>query len=129
MQGLGANPTALKWYQQSELVHARWAMLGVAGILVQELVKPSVFWYEAGLPQNLPEPFKDINMGGLLAWEFILMHWVEVRRWQDYKNFGSVNEVRQWRDSYTKDFLFTPLAARAQLQWCRHDCWSPKACG
>ncbi|PNH12496.1 Chlorophyll a-b binding protein P4, chloroplastic [Tetrabaena socialis] len=31
-------------------------------------------------------------MGGLLAWEFILMHWVEVRRWQDYKNFGSVNE-------------------------------------
>jgi hypothetical protein len=53
--------------------------------------------YEAGLPQNLPEPFKNINMGGLLAWEFILMHWVEVRRWQDYKNFGSVNEVR--RDS------------------------------
>jgi hypothetical protein len=32
-------------------------------------------------------------MGGLLAFEFILMHWVEVRRWQDYKNFGSVNEV------------------------------------
>ena len=24
------------------------------------------------------------------------MHWVEVRRWQDYKNPGSVNEVR-WR--------------------------------
>ena len=22
------------------------------------------------------------------------MHWVEVRRWQDYKNPGSVNEVR-----------------------------------
>lgn len=33
------------------------------------------------------------HRGGLLAWEFILMHWVEVRRWQDYKNFGSVNEV------------------------------------
>merc|ERR1712025_1166736 len=32
------------------------------------------------------------KMGGLLAWEFLLMHWVEVRRWQDYKNFGSVNE-------------------------------------
>lgn len=26
------------------------------------------------------------------AWEFLLMHWVEVRRWQDYKNFGSVNQ-------------------------------------
>jgi hypothetical protein len=28
---------------------------------------------------------------GPQAWEFLLMHWVEVRRWQDYKNFGSVN--------------------------------------
>ena len=68
-------------------------MLGVAGILVQEIVRPEVFWYESGLPQNLPEPFKNINMGGLLAWEFVLMHWVEVLRWQDYKNHGSVNEV------------------------------------
>jgi light-harvesting complex I chlorophyll a/b binding protein 4 len=90
--GLGADPVALKWYRQSELVHARWAMLGVAGVLGQEILRPDVFWYEAGLPENLPEPFKNINMGGLLAWEFLLMHWVEVRRWQDYKNFGSLNE-------------------------------------
>ena len=46
-----------------------------------------------------------VNLGGLLAWEFLLMHWVEVRRWQDYKNFGSVNEVRcvvltLWGDAY-----------------------------
>lgn len=47
-------------YRQSELVHARWAMLGVAGILVQEIVKPGVFWYYAGLPENLPK----INFGG-----------------------------------------------------------------
>jgi hypothetical protein len=72
-------------------------MLGVAGVLGQEILRPDVFWYEAGLPENLPGPFKNINMGGLLAWEFILMHWVEVRRWQDYKNFGSVNEVRTAR--------------------------------
>lgn len=79
-------------------------MLGVAGVLVQEIVKPEVFFYEAGLPQNLPEPFKDINMGGLLAWEFCLMHFVEVRRWMDYKNFGSVNEVSGW--------MYSPRA------WC-----------
>ena len=85
---------AMPRYQQSELVHARWAMLGVAGVLTQEIVHPELFWYESGLPQNLPEPFKNVNMGGLLAWEFILMHWVEVLRWQDYKNHGSVNEVR-----------------------------------
>jgi light-harvesting complex I chlorophyll a/b binding protein 4 len=94
--GLGADPTALRWFRQSELMHARWAMLGVAGILLQEVVRPDLFWYEAGLPENVPGNFiigetGNVNMGGLLAWEFILMHWVEVRRWQDYKNFGSVN--------------------------------------
>ena len=32
-------------------------------------------------------------MGGLLAWEFLLFHWVEVRRWQDIKKKDSVNQV------------------------------------
>lgn len=35
-----------------------------------------------------------VNMGGLLAWEFLLFHWVEVRRWQDIRKKDSVNEVR-----------------------------------
>lgn len=34
-RGLGANPESLKWFAESERVHARWAMLAVAGILVQ----------------------------------------------------------------------------------------------
>ena len=33
-----------------------------------------------------------VNLGGILAWEFLLMHWVEVRRWQDIRKPGSVNE-------------------------------------
>ena len=33
--GLGANPEALKWFREAELQHARWAMLGTAGILGQ----------------------------------------------------------------------------------------------
>ena len=33
--GLGANPERLTWFAESERVHARWAMLGVAGILAQ----------------------------------------------------------------------------------------------
>jgi len=94
--GLGSDPTALRWFRQSELMHARWAMLGVAGIITQEIFRPEIFWYEAGLAENVPGNFLvgnsgNVNMGGLLAWEFLLMHWVEVRRWQDYKNFGSVN--------------------------------------
>ena len=29
--GLGADPAALKWHREAELVHCRWAMLAVAG--------------------------------------------------------------------------------------------------
>lgn len=91
--GFGADPVALKWYRQAELVHARWAMLGVAGILAQELYNPDVFWYEAALPENLPGFVNDdFNLGTIFAFEFLMMHYVEVRRWQDYKNPGSVNE-------------------------------------
>jgi hypothetical protein len=69
-------------------------MLGAAGVLGQEILNPSINWYtEAALPQNLPAPFTNVNFGGLLAIEFLLMHWVEVRRWQDIRKFGSVNEV------------------------------------
>lgn len=44
----------------------------------------SVPRYTSGLPENLPdiEVGGKMNIGGLLAWEFLLMHWVEVRRWQ-----------------------------------------------
>ena len=52
--------------------------------------------YTAGEPKNLPDlnfgP-NGVNLGGILAWEFLLMHWVEVRRWQDYRVPGSVNQV------------------------------------
>ncbi|KAK3278851.1 hypothetical protein CYMTET_13238 [Cymbomonas tetramitiformis] len=91
--GLGADETALKWYRQAELMHARWAMLGCVGILVQEVTNPDVFWYEAALPENLPSFVNDdFNLGSILAFEFLMMHYVEVRRWQDYKKPGSVNE-------------------------------------
>ena len=50
----------LRRYRQAELQNGRWAMLGVAGILAQEIVKPNVFFYNAGLPENLP----NINFGG-----------------------------------------------------------------
>lgn len=130
-------------HRQAELVHCRWAMLGVAGILVQEvsckerefgglrggcitpyprtpypfrlsahplnpyhlinldhvqIVKPDIFFYNAALPENIPNslffggPTGKLNYGGLLAWEFLLMHFVEVRRWMDVKKHGSVND-------------------------------------
>lgn len=42
------------WYRQAELQNARWAMLGVAGILGQEVLHPEQWWYTAGMPENLP---------------------------------------------------------------------------
>jgi hypothetical protein len=39
-------------------------MLGVAGILGQEIVNPSQWWYSAGMPENLPSfDGNQVNMG------------------------------------------------------------------
>ena len=41
-----------------------WAMLGVAGILAQEITHPEQFWYTSGAEVELP-----FNILGLLAFE------------------------------------------------------------
>ncbi|CAL2234153.1 unnamed protein product [Prunus armeniaca] len=51
--GLGEDPESLRWYVQAELVHARFAMLGVAGILLTDLLRVTGLlsipvWYKAG---------------------------------------------------------------------------------
>ena len=65
----------------------RWAMLGVAGIMAAEIVKPDVSFYDAPLKTGLP-----INLAALLGIQFLLMHYVEVRRFMDIRKAGSVNE-------------------------------------
>ncbi|KAI7843943.1 hypothetical protein COHA_002481 [Chlorella ohadii] len=85
--GLGANEERLAWFAESERVHCRWAMLGVAGILVQEIVKPDVFWYTSGATVELP-----FDITGLLAFELFVMHWVESRRGYDIKKPGSMDQ-------------------------------------
>eukprot|EP00803_Ostreobium_quekettii_P006043 evm.model.scf_430.2 EVM.evm.TU.scf_430.2 scf_430:8833-11766(-) len=85
--GLGANPEAMKWFREAELQHARWAMLGTAGIFAQEITNPDVFWYEAAVKADLP-----FNPLGLVACQAFAMHYVEVRRWQDLRKPGSVNQ-------------------------------------
>lgn len=85
--GLGVDKEKLRWYREAELQNGRWAMLAVAGILVQEIVKPDIFWYDA--PTKIQLPF---NILGLVAFEAFAMHYVEVRRWQDWRKPNSVNE-------------------------------------
>lgn len=87
---LGENPETLKWYVQAELVHARTAMLAVAGILFTaigaEAGLPFPQWYDAGkvVIQNSPIPF-----GTLLGVQLLLTAWVEGKRWADFKAPGS----------------------------------------
>eukprot|EP00218_Dolichomastix_sp_CCMP3274_P002459 CAMPEP_0170164262 /NCGR_PEP_ID=MMETSP0033_2-20121228/78015_1 /TAXON_ID=195969 /ORGANISM="Dolichomastix tenuilepis, Strain CCMP3274" /LENGTH=268 /DNA_ID=CAMNT_0010401903 /DNA_START=426 /DNA_END=1232 /DNA_ORIENTATION=- len=84
--GLGSNAEDLAWYREAELQHCRWAMWGTAGVLAQEIVKPDVFWYNAATSTDLP-----FDILGIVSVQFLLMHYVETRRFMDFKNPGSVD--------------------------------------
>lgn len=82
------TPTsAHRYYREAELVHGRWAMLGCAGVLAQEIVKPDVFFYTA--PQQIELPF---NAAGIIAFQIFVMHWTELRRISDILKPGSVDQ-------------------------------------
>ncbi|XP_072992396.1 chlorophyll a-b binding protein 4, chloroplastic-like [Typha latifolia] len=89
--GLADDPESLRWFVQAELMNGRWAMLGVAGMLLPEVfTKLGIIhvpeWYDAGKAEYFAPS------STLFVVEFILFHYVEIRRWQDIKNPGSVNQ-------------------------------------
>jgi light-harvesting complex I chlorophyll a/b binding protein 4 len=84
--GLGADKDKLRWFAEAERVHCRWAMLGAAGVLAQEILRPDIFWYETATKVETP-----FGIVGLLAFEFWAMHFVEIKRWQDWRKPNSVN--------------------------------------
>jgi|TARA_B100000767_G_scaffold266167_1_gene283176 hypothetical protein len=88
----GEDKAALEWYQQAELMHARWAMLGVAGMAAPEILgNPLV---DGPLPNWAEAPFFDgyvADANTLFVVQMFMMNWAEVRRWQDIKNPGSVH--------------------------------------
>lgn len=66
-------------------------MLGVAGMLLPEVfTKIGIInapqWYDAGKAEYFA------SSSTLFVIEFILFHYVEIRRWQDIKNPGCVNQ-------------------------------------
>nr|XP_027125664.1 chlorophyll a-b binding protein 4, chloroplastic-like isoform X2 [Coffea arabica] len=89
--GLAEDPENLRWMIQAELVNSRWAMLGVVGMILPEvLTKIGIInapnWYDAGKAEYFA------SSSTLFVIEFILFHYVEIRRWQDIKNPGCVNQ-------------------------------------
>uniref|UniRef100_A0A0F7GZW1 Chlorophyll a-b binding protein, chloroplastic n=1 Tax=California macrophylla TaxID=337344 RepID=A0A0F7GZW1_9ROSI len=90
--GLGEDPESLKWYVQAELVHCRFAMAGVAGILVTDLLRVTGLsnlpvWYEAGAMK-----FGFASTTTLFLVQMILMGFVETKRYMDFINPGSQAE-------------------------------------
>ena len=82
---------ALKYFVQAELVHARFAMLGAAGIVLPGLATKAGAlnvpdWWVAG-EQSIKA--SGIPLGALVMVQLILMGWVEGKRIQDFKNPGS----------------------------------------
>lgn len=81
-------------YRNAELQHCRWAMLGVAGVLIPNLLtKLGVLnvpeWYEAGKVsiENSSIPF-----ASLLMVQLFLHNFVEIKRLEDIKKPGSQAE-------------------------------------
>ncbi|KAF8779909.1 hypothetical protein HU200_002178 [Digitaria exilis] len=90
--GLGEEPAALKWYVQAELVHCRFAMAGVAGILFTDLLRVSGIkdlpvWFEAGAAK-----YDFANTTALFFVQLLLMGFAETKRYMDFKNPGSQAE-------------------------------------
>jgi light-harvesting complex I chlorophyll a/b binding protein 2/light-harvesting complex I chlorophyll a/b binding protein 4 len=92
--GLGVDAGKLAWYQQAELVHCRFAMLGVAGVLFPEVLKSAglggpaaqVPWFDAGKFEYFA------SADALFGVQMLLFAWVELRRLQDIRKPGSVNQ-------------------------------------
>lgn len=55
--GLGQDPQDLRWYVQAELVHSRFAMAGVAGILFTDVRLPPEFHVPKLNVQSLSREF------------------------------------------------------------------------
>merc|ERR550514_70401 len=79
---LGSTPTNLARYQEAEIIHCRWAMLGVAGSIAVEALGYGN-WYDAPLAARqtyfgLEIPYLELN--SLIGIEIVVMAMVEALR-------------------------------------------------
>jgi len=80
--GLGKEPTNLARFQEAEIMHCRWAMLGVAGAAGQEIIT-GVTWTEAPVQSTQTYLGNELPWGSLpvlAAIEIFVMAYVETQR-------------------------------------------------
>jgi light-harvesting complex I chlorophyll a/b binding protein 5 len=80
--GLGVDSDRLKWYAEAEKTNGRWAMAAVAGILFTEILGKAK-WFEAGAQEYW------MDNGPLLAVEAVIMGFLELKRFQGWKETGT----------------------------------------
>jgi light-harvesting complex I chlorophyll a/b binding protein 3 len=90
------------WLRYSEVIHARWAMLGAAGCIAPEILASvgvipqtpdEVLWFKTGVippagtyNRYWADPYT------LFYLEVIAFQFAELRRWQDFKKPGCMSE-------------------------------------
>lgn len=88
------------WLAYAELIHARWAMLGAAGCIAPEILgkagvipeSTGLVWFKSGVIPPLGEYNYWCDPFSLFFGEVVLMHFAELRRYQDWKKPGSMGE-------------------------------------
>jgi len=94
--GLAAPADVRSRFQEAELIHSRWAMAGVAGILAVELlgqgnwISAQTWAREGSTPSYMGVPIP-LNFGAVLAINFILIGGAEAQR-----NAESDDEKRKY---------------------------------
>ena len=88
-----------EWLGYAEIIHGRWAMLGVAGAVAPEILgnagiipkETGLLWFQAGVIPPLGSPdFYWADAKTIFFVQIVLMQFAELRRLQDYRNPGSM---------------------------------------
>lgn len=88
-----------EWLAYSEVIHCRWAMLGIAGFLAPEVLATigaipaspeEAVWFRSGVIPPAGQYGAYWTDAYTLFWvEAIMMNFAELKRWQDYQSPGS----------------------------------------